>query len=87
MALKVGNKIQAVDELGRWENATIEAIDYSAQLATVSFVGWDADFNVTNPLSQIRKPVNVFVKGIGMFIYTSLPLFCLLDLKLNVRPL
>lgn len=70
MEFKVGSKVQAVDELGRWENGIIEAKDLEANEATAAFIGWDSDCDVTNTLSKIRKPVDISqVKSVSKLFF------------------
>ena len=35
---EIGNKVQAVDQIGRWENAIVKAVD--GHSVTVKFPGW-----------------------------------------------
>lgn len=54
---RIGEKVQAVDELGRWENARVIALDEDG-LATVHFTGWDSSFDVKPDHHQIRRPID-----------------------------
>ncbi|KAJ8019054.1 hypothetical protein HOLleu_42607 [Holothuria leucospilota] len=63
MEVKVGERVQAVDELGRWANGKVAAV--GDDFVTVHFPGWDEDFDVTLQVSaqrsKIRRPVDSFV--------------------------
>ena len=55
MDFKLGDRVQAVDELGRWEEAKVVLVEAETQRYCVRFVGWGEKFNrlVTN--SEIRR--------------------------------
>lgn len=67
MEFKAGDKIEAVDELGRWEAAVVKSIDSERQTVSVTFPGWSSEFDVTNPLTKIRRPVNIYSGRIGEY--------------------
>ena len=56
MEFKVGHEVQAVDELGRWEEGkSVESIrdEHGPRFVEKCF-GWRKEFNVTVGLDQIR---------------------------------
>ncbi|KAJ8050219.1 hypothetical protein HOLleu_03333 [Holothuria leucospilota] len=60
-----GTKVQAVDELGRWEEGTVVRYDSSNDSYTVSFNGWSNEFDRDVTSSEIRRPGNVFDQDIA----------------------
>lgn len=58
MEVKVGERVQAIDELGRWDNCVV--ISKENGCVTVTFPGWDTDFDVTVPEEDIRRPIDEF---------------------------
>ncbi|KAJ8019772.1 hypothetical protein HOLleu_41495 [Holothuria leucospilota] len=64
MDFSVGQKVQAKDELGRWENGHIKDITSEGQLI-VGFDGWAEEFNVEVPCSEVRQPVHPFEAELG----------------------
>lgn len=63
MDFEIGSKIQAVDELGRWENGRVVAINQDG--IEVKFDGWSSKFNVKASSCQVRWPVDTFQGEIG----------------------
>lgn len=63
--LKIGAKVQAVDELGRWEEAKIIGVNETHDVASVSFTGWSDEFNIDVGVENIRLPLSVFQQDIG----------------------
>lgn len=55
-----GNRVQAIDELGRWEEAKVLHYDESSKIVTVAFPGWGAEFNRMVSPAEIRLPRSVF---------------------------
>ena len=45
MEWKINDKIQAIDECGRWEDGRI--VEINGTDITVKFDGWDSDYNNT----------------------------------------
>lgn len=62
---RIGEKVQAVDELGRWEMGRIIAIE--SERPTVKFFGWGDDFNVQPGKDEIRKPIDYRTYSLGKF--------------------
>ena len=54
MIFRKGQKIQAVDELGRWEEARVVEIASDGRYC-VKFVGWSAEFNLVVTESEVRE--------------------------------
>lgn len=52
------SKVQAIDELGRWEEAKVIK-DYGEDIE-VSFVGWSAAFNRRVARSELRDTYDPF---------------------------
>ena len=70
MEAKVGQKVQAVDQLGRWEDAKIVAIGDEG--FTVKFVGWSEKYNRSVVFGvEMRLPVEPFQRRTtsGKFIF------------------
>ena len=59
MIFRKGQKIQAVDELGRWEGARVVEIASDGRYC-VKFVGWSAEFNLVVTESEVREIVDPF---------------------------
>ena len=59
MVLTKGQKVQAVDELGRWEEARIVNV-LSDGHYLVKFVGWSAEFNLIVAEPDVREIVDPF---------------------------
>lgn len=57
MEVKVGERVQAIDELCRWENGKI--VDIAGDYVTVKFTGWDDTYNVTRLKDNIRSPLQL----------------------------
>ena len=55
---RIGEKVQAVDEIGRWEYAKIVAFDDDGGRPVVKFSGWDDSYNVRPVDGQIRAPID-----------------------------
>ena len=63
MELCIGKQIQAIDELGRWENGEIigeEDGDQAHVKFLVKFLGWGAKYNIWVSPAEIREPVQIF---------------------------
>lgn len=60
-----GAKVQAVDELGRWEEGTVVCYNSSTDRYTISFTGWSNEFDRDVASSEIRRPSSVFDQDIG----------------------
>ncbi|KAJ8030937.1 hypothetical protein HOLleu_27488 [Holothuria leucospilota] len=58
MEFTIGTKVQAVDELGRWENGKIIARNVTTGKYHVSFSGWGSEFDVDVSPSSVRKPID-----------------------------
>lgn len=53
---RIGLKVQAVDEIGRWESARIIHSDPSQ--VKVTFIGWSSEFDIwISEPTNIRAPV------------------------------
>ena len=67
MDFKIGDKIQAIDEVGRWEMGKIlDVVDGPEAEETeflVTFLGWSQQYNRRLKPPEIRKPVII-----GMFL-------------------
>ena len=59
MVFRKGQKVQAVNELGRWEKARIVNVSSDGQYL-VKFVGWSADFNLLVAEPEVREIVDPF---------------------------
>ena len=58
MEAKVGQRVQAVDQLGRWEDAKVVSVAELPELCTVKFVGWNEEYNkAVRPGVDMRVPV------------------------------
>ena len=53
-----GQKVQALDELGRWEEARV--VDISGDCVHVSFVGWSRDFDLEVKMDDVWELVDPF---------------------------
>lgn len=65
MEYTVGNKIQAIDELGRWEDAVVIGVIQESDSIRVRYIGWSEDHDEELPLSSVRWPVEPFSYGVG----------------------
>ncbi|KAJ8028321.1 hypothetical protein HOLleu_30524 [Holothuria leucospilota] len=68
MEFNIGTKVQAIDELGRWENGKIIAVDSNS--FEVKFDGWGTDYNVFAKAAEVRKPVDIFTSEIGKLAFS-----------------
>jgi hypothetical protein len=59
-------QIQALDELGRWENARVA--ENAADGTRVTFSGWDRSFDRVVKRGEIRRLVDPFFLGPGKYI-------------------
>ena len=59
MEVQIGAKVQAVDQLGRWEEARVVSRP-SQGLYTVKFKGWSTDYNRDVQGTELREPVEPF---------------------------
>ena len=50
----IGDRVQAIDELGRWDNGRV--INIGDGLYTIKFDGYDESCNVTVGLEATLKP-------------------------------
>ena len=68
MNFEKGAKVQAVDELGRWEEARVcEVTDDGKHL--VRFIGWSKQFDRVVGSDEIREIVDPFqISVLGKFI-------------------
>lgn len=62
---KVGQKVQALDELSRWENARVVDINTEEKLVLVNFTGWGEEYDDWMPTTKVRMPVNGFQSELG----------------------
>lgn len=62
---KVGQKVQALDELARWESAKVLAINEEEKRLLVNFAGWGPEFDEWMPTKRVRLPVLGFQSEIG----------------------
>lgn len=65
MMYRIGEKVHAVDELGRWELGRITETDREDGRPTVKFVGWEVDFNVKALPDEVRLPVDFQSQSFG----------------------
>ncbi|XP_071852451.1 uncharacterized protein [Apostichopus japonicus] len=69
MEYTVGNKIQAIDELGRWEDAVVIGVIQESDSIRVRYIGWSEDHDEELPLSSVRWPVEPFSYGVASSSY------------------
>lgn len=67
MAFSIGNKVQAVDELGRWEAGKVKDVRPDGTYL-VSFDGWGPDFDRNVSTDELRVPLVPFVVEQGEFV-------------------
>ena len=53
----IGQRVQAVDELGRWEDARFMAIANGSNAFVVGFPGWGREYDRTVGTEEIRMPL------------------------------
>ena len=58
--MKVGMRIQAVDQIGRWEDGKIVTVLCDNGSCVVKFMGWSEHYNRTVVREEIRVPVEPF---------------------------
>ncbi|KAJ8050590.1 hypothetical protein HOLleu_03852 [Holothuria leucospilota] len=63
---RIGQRVQAVDEIGRWEVGRVISIDNNGR-PTVKFVGWEEDYNVQPLENEVRIPVDFYSHSAGKF--------------------
>jgi len=59
--MEIGKRVQAIDEIGRWEEGRIMTKD--GDLYTVGFTGWDESYNrvVSLARGEIRERLGCLV--------------------------
>ncbi|KAJ8018462.1 hypothetical protein HOLleu_43539 [Holothuria leucospilota] len=71
MEFFLGQKVQARDELGRWENGHVKDIknvgldSTNGLLIRVGFDGWSSEFDVEVAPINVRKPIDPFEGQLG----------------------
>ncbi|KAJ8018193.1 hypothetical protein HOLleu_43957 [Holothuria leucospilota] len=70
MAYSVGKKVQAVDELGRWEAGKVKAVEQNGTYL-VSFDGWGPEFDRNVSSDELREPIEPFVGEQGQVLLRS----------------
>ena len=53
----IGKRIQAIDSLGRWENAKVKEIDNTIGEYFVTFPGWGSEWDRWVTKGELRIPV------------------------------
>lgn len=56
--------VQALDELGRWENAKVKA-RFADGRTQVTFTGWSAEYDQIVPPEGIRERIHPFESELG----------------------
>ena len=56
----VGTRLQAVNQLGRWELARVVGIGLEQDTYRVRFPGWGCKFDRDVPADQVRLPVEAY---------------------------
>lgn len=55
--ISVGDKVQAVDDIGRWEAGRVTAVLADNHGYKVTFIGWSKDWDRVVENHEVRLPV------------------------------